>query len=71
MVVGEFGTIVVHKTASPIVLTKDLNESGRISSTENINTTSVDIETSRLDTLSAKTSQTRYLAHGSLSGFRT
>lgn len=56
---GEFGTIVVHKTASPIVLTKDLNESDHMSRTENINTASVDIETSRLDTLSAKTSQTR------------
>lgn len=58
---GEFGTIVVHKTASQTVLTKDSKESTHMSSNEieNVNTASVDVETSELDTLPAKTSQAR------------
>ncbi|GLJ15990.1 hypothetical protein SUGI_0264730 [Cryptomeria japonica] len=40
---GEFETIVVHKTASPALLTKNI-------SSMNPTTTSVDVETSKLDT---------------------
>lgn len=56
---GEFGTIVVHKTASQTVLTRDSKDSTDMSSTENVNTASVDVETSELDTLPAQSSQTR------------
>ncbi|KAH9329587.1 hypothetical protein KI387_001695, partial [Taxus chinensis] len=44
---GEFQTIVVHKTALPALLTEDVKEN---ISSMNFTTTSVDVETSKLDT---------------------